>query len=196
MEEKIKLRDKLADIALQWQASFGVAPSITSSISEYDAAMLVGMSEKEYSDYMRDKTAVAKGTDFVYRNIKYQVKANRPSGKKGSFVTKVPKASNYLWDKLIWILYDKNYMMQEAWEWNVVYVDTLWVDSSYRGKKLGSLLLEEVENDAKSKGAKLIHLDTFDFQAKEFYEKQGYIVFGILENCPEKHYRYYLKKVL
>ena len=60
MEEKIKLRDKLADIALQWQASFGVAPSITSSISEYDAAMLVGMSEKEYSDYMRDKTAVAK----------------------------------------------------------------------------------------------------------------------------------------
>ena len=46
------------------------------------------------------------------------------------------------------------------------------------------------------KGAKLIHLDTFDFQAKEFYEKQGYIVFGILENCPEKHYRYYLKKVL
>ena len=80
--------------------------------------------------------------------------------------------------------------------WNVVYVDTLWVDSSYRGKKLGSLLLEEVENDAKSKGAKLIHLDTFDFQAKEFYEKQGYIVFGILENCPEKHYRYYLKKVL
>ena len=60
--------------------------------------------------------------------------------------------------------------------WNVVYVDTLWVDSSYRGKKLGSLLLEEVENDAKSKGAKLIHLDTFDFQAKEFYEKQDYVL--------------------
>lgn len=41
MEEKIKLRDKLVDIALQWQANFGVAPFITSSISEYDAAMLV-----------------------------------------------------------------------------------------------------------------------------------------------------------
>ena len=117
MEEKIKLRDKLADIALQWQASFGVAPSITSSISEYDAAMLIGMSEKEYSNYMRDKTAVAKGTDFVYRNIRYQVKANRPSGKKGSKVTMVPKASNYEWDRLIWILYDKDYVMQEAWEW-------------------------------------------------------------------------------
>jgi len=65
MDKKVKLRDILVDVALQWQASFGIAPSITSSISEYDAAMLVGMSEKEYSDYMRDKTAVAKGTDFV-----------------------------------------------------------------------------------------------------------------------------------
>ena len=106
MEEKIKLRDILVDVALQWQASFGIAPSITSSISEYDAAMLVGMSEKEHSDY-----------DFVYRNIRYQVKANRPSGKKGSKVTMVPKASNYEWDRLIWILYNKDYVMQEAWEW-------------------------------------------------------------------------------
>ena len=119
MKEKIRLRDKLVGIALLWQVHFGVAPSITSSISEYDAAMLVGMSEKEYSDYMRDKTAVAKGTDFVYKNIKYQVKANRPSGKKGSVVTMVPKASNYEWDRLVWILYDKNYVMQEAWEWNL-----------------------------------------------------------------------------
>ena len=31
----------------------------------------------------------------------------------------VPKASNYEWDRVIWILYDKNYVMQEAWEWHV-----------------------------------------------------------------------------
>ncbi len=42
------------------------------------------------------------------------------------------------------------------------------------GKKLGSLLLEEVENDAKSKGAKLIHLDTFDFQAKELDNSESW----------------------
>ena len=113
------LRDELAKIALQWQKRFGVAPSITSAISEYDAAKLVGMSEDEYSEYMKDKTAVSKGADFVFQNIRYQVKANRPSGKKGSFVTMVPKASNYEWDRLIWILYDKNYVIQEAWEWEV-----------------------------------------------------------------------------
>ena len=113
------LRDELVKIALQWQEKFGVAPSITSTISEYDAAMLVGMSENEYSDYMKDKTAVNKGSDFVFKNIRYQVKANRPSGKKGSFVTMVPKATNYEWDRLIWILYDKNYEIQEAWEWGI-----------------------------------------------------------------------------
>lgn len=113
------LRDELVKIALLWQERFGVAPSITNTISEYDAAMLVGMSENEYSDYMKDKTAVNKGSDFVFTNIRYQVKANRPSGKKGSFVTMVPKASNYEWDRLIWILYDKNFVMQEAWEWEV-----------------------------------------------------------------------------
>lgn len=114
-----KLRNKLVEIALQWQERYGVAPSITSTISEYDAAMLVGMSENDYSAYMKDKTAVNKGSDFVFNNTRYQVKANRPSGKKGSFVTMVPKAANYEWDRLIWILYDKNYVIQEAWEWGV-----------------------------------------------------------------------------
>ena len=116
---KKMLRDKLVEIALEWQGRFGVSPQITSTVSEYDAAILVGMSEEEYSDYMKDKTAVSKGSDFAFNNIRYQVKANRPSGKPGSFVTMVPKATNYEWDKLIWILYDKNYVMQEAWEWDV-----------------------------------------------------------------------------
>ena len=114
-----QLRNKLVEIALRWQERYGVAPSITSTISEYDAAMLVGMSENDYSAYMKDKTAVNKGSDFVFNNTRYQVKANRPSGKKGSFVTMVPKAANYEWDRLIWILYDKNYVIQEAWEWGV-----------------------------------------------------------------------------
>ena len=114
-----QLRNKLVEIALQWHERYGVAPSITSTISEYDAAMLVGMSENDYSAYMKDKTAVNKGSDFVFNNTRYQIKANRPSGKKGSFVTMVPKAANYEWDRLIWILYDKNYVIQEAWEWGV-----------------------------------------------------------------------------
>ncbi|HEY4257338.1 MAG TPA: hypothetical protein VGM66_09005 [Candidatus Udaeobacter sp.] len=47
------------------------------------------------------------------------MKANRPSGKPRSLVTLVAKARNFDWDVLIWILYDKNYRIQEAWQWEV-----------------------------------------------------------------------------
>ena len=113
------MRNKLVKLALDWQKEFGVAPSITSAISEYDAAMLVGMTANQYSKSMINRTAVSKGSDFEFNGILYQVKANRPSGKPGSRVTKVPKARNYQWHKLIWILYDESYVMQEAWEWDV-----------------------------------------------------------------------------
>ena len=79
----------------------------------------MGIPEEEYSEYMQAKTAVARGSDFEYRSIRYQVKGNRPSGKPGSRITKVPKATNYEWDVLIWVMYDENYVVQEAWSWGV-----------------------------------------------------------------------------
>jgi len=99
------LRQRLVSTALEWQHEYGVAPAITSVLSEYDAAVLVGCSEDGYSCYMKDKTAVSRGVDFVHDGTRYQVKANRPSGKRGSSVTLVAKAKNYDWDVLIWILY-------------------------------------------------------------------------------------------
>lgn len=80
--------------------------------------------------------------------------------------------------------------------WNCVYVDILWVSEESRGSGLGRTLLQDVEADARLNQATLIHLDTFDFQAKEFYEKLGYEVFGTLVDCPQGHTRYYLKKLL
>ncbi len=116
---KKDLRKELVDVALEWQKIYGVAPQITTSLSEYDAAMLLEMPEDEYSAYMQDITAVHRGSDFTYKDVRYQVKGNRPSGKPGSKVTMVPKASNYEWDMLIWVLYDKDYVLQEAWLWEV-----------------------------------------------------------------------------
>ena len=78
--------------------------------------------------------------------------------------------------------------------WNCLFVDTLFVDEIYRGQGLGEKLLKEVEKIAINQGCELIHLDTFDFQAKDFYLKYGYEIFGVLEDCPEGHCRYYLKK--
>jgi hypothetical protein len=56
------LRKQLVETALQWQKVYGVAPAITSTVSEYDAARMIGMSDDEYSSYMTDKTAVARGS--------------------------------------------------------------------------------------------------------------------------------------
>lgn len=80
--------------------------------------------------------------------------------------------------------------------WGILHIDILWVSDSYRLKGIGTKLMEKVEQTAKQKGASLIHLDTFDWQAKEFYLKHGYEVFGILDDCPPRHKRFYMKKVL
>lgn len=113
------LRERLVEVSLEWQNEMGVSPSITSTISEYDASVLVGCPYEEYCLDGVEKTAVRKGYDFVYNNIRYQVKACRPSGKKGSKITRIPKVTNYEWDFLICIIYDVQYNIVEAWKWNV-----------------------------------------------------------------------------
>jgi hypothetical protein len=115
----MNLRQQLISIALEWQRRFGVAPAITSALSEYDAAMLVECPEEYYSRFMQNRTAVSRGPDFVHNGTRYQIKATRPSGRPGSTVTKVPKAINYDWDYLIWINYSTAYEVIEAWQWPV-----------------------------------------------------------------------------
>ena len=112
-----KLRSRLVDVALEWERAFGNAPSITSAVSEFDAADLVGCPLQDYSACMQGVGAVQRGHDFIFNKIKYQVKGNRPSGKPGSKVTLVSKAKNYDWDFLIWVLYDREYRIKEAWQW-------------------------------------------------------------------------------
>lgn len=58
------------------------------------------------------------------------------------------------------------------------------------------MLLQYVERIAKDQQCHIAHLDTFDFQAKDFYLKQGYSIFGTLENAPKGHCWYYMKKDL
>ncbi|MCR1973852.1 GNAT family N-acetyltransferase [Clostridium sporogenes] len=85
-------------------------------------------------------------------------------------------------------------ILSKMYCWNCIYIDVLWVKEGYRKDGLGTKLLEELEKIAKEKDCHLIHLDTFDFQAKDFYIKHGYEIFGILDECPENHKRYFMKK--
>ncbi|WP_225446605.1 GNAT family N-acetyltransferase [Paenibacillus rhizovicinus] len=80
--------------------------------------------------------------------------------------------------------------------WKCLFIDALWVKEEYRRSGLGSKLLADIERTARKHGICLIHLETFDFQALDFYLKHGYEVFGVLDNCPKDHKRYCLKKTI
>ena len=114
-----ELRQALVALALEWERRYGVSPAITCAVSEFDAARLVGHSADSFGLDCVGRTAVTRGVDFCHAGLRYQVKGNRPSGQPGSPVTLVSKAKNYEWDRLIWVLYDREFRMEEAWEWTM-----------------------------------------------------------------------------
>jgi ribosomal protein S18 acetylase RimI-like enzyme len=79
---------------------------------------------------------------------------------------------------------------------NSMHVELLWVHQSYRKMGLGSRLLSEAEVAAINKGCTFISLDTFSFQAIDFYRKHQYEVFAVLDDFPDNIKQYYLKKRL
>ena len=80
--------------------------------------------------------------------------------------------------------------------WGWLYVEILWLAEPARGRDLGSQLLEAAERIARQRGCHAAHLDTMSFQARGFYEKHGYTVYGVLDDLPRGHQRYFLKKDL
>lgn len=80
------------------------------------------------------------------------------------------------------------------WDW--LYIDLLWVKEELRGHGHGHRLLTHIEEEAQGLGAKNAYLDTFSFQAPEFYKQHGYQVFGELTNFPPGYQRYFLTKEL
>ncbi len=79
---------------------------------------------------------------------------------------------------------------------NWMHISALWVDQNLRGQGLGKRVLEAAETEAKSRGCTGVHLDTFTFQAPEFYEALGYTVFGSLEGYFGDHTRFFYRKSL
>ncbi|MET7869568.1 GNAT family N-acetyltransferase [Streptomyces cyaneofuscatus] len=66
-----------------------------------------------------------------------------------------------------------------------LHVDLLWVDARHRGSGLGSQLLAEAERVARTERAcTRSRLETWDFQAPDFYRKQGYEEIGRVEDYP------------
>ena len=73
-------------------------------------------------------------------------------------------------------------------------IQVFWVDSAFRGKGVGSDVLDTFEHEAKNRQCKVIYLSSFTFQASGFYEKRGYKVVSRIVGFPDGHEKIYLQK--
>jgi GNAT superfamily N-acetyltransferase len=77
-----------------------------------------------------------------------------------------------------------------------LHIHLLYVTESMRGTGIGRDLMRQAEEEARRRQCTASWLDTFSFQARGFYERLGYILFGTIEDYPPGHSRFFLKKSL
>ncbi len=77
-----------------------------------------------------------------------------------------------------------------------MFVQILYVDDAYRGQGHGTALMRRAEAEARSRGFRGMWLDTFTFQAPEFYLELGFREFGRLEDFPPGYARHFMMKSL
>ncbi len=77
-----------------------------------------------------------------------------------------------------------------------LYLDCFWLPERVRTGGWGSRVLVAAEGEARARGCSRARLFTYSFQARGFYEKHGYTVFGILEDYPPGHRQIWLRKDL
>jgi GNAT superfamily N-acetyltransferase len=77
-----------------------------------------------------------------------------------------------------------------------LWIELLFVPESMRRTGIGRKLMAQAKAEAVRRGCRAAVLDTFSFQARGFYERLGYSVFGTPDDCPPGHSRFYLTKRL
>ena len=80
--------------------------------------------------------------------------------------------------------------------WRESYIELLWLSAGARDSGFGRRLIQEAERHARRRGSRLIHLNTYSFQAPGFYEKQGYQRFGGMSGSPRGQSRHFYVKRL
>ncbi|MFN7994220.1 MAG: GNAT family N-acetyltransferase [Bryobacteraceae bacterium] len=81
--------------------------------------------------------------------------------------------------------------------WKGLSIDYVWVAPQHRGRKHSHRLIRIAEEEAVRRGCECAFLDTFSFQEKVgLYQSMGYEVYGVLEDFPPGHQRYFMRKSL
>jgi ribosomal protein S18 acetylase RimI-like enzyme len=77
-----------------------------------------------------------------------------------------------------------------------IYIALLWVDPEFREQKIGSRLMQEVEKLGREKKCHFMTVNTFDFQALDFYLKIGFETEFKREGYPKNSTMHFLRKNL
>lgn len=77
-----------------------------------------------------------------------------------------------------------------------IHIALLWVSDELRSQGYGSLLLEAAEDKAIKEKLQYAFVDTFDFQAADFYSKHGYELIGKIDQALLGHSRLFYRKKL
>lgn len=80
--------------------------------------------------------------------------------------------------------------------WGGFHIEMLALPDIMRGKGLGSHLLTLAEEEARRRACHHMWLDTQAFQARQFYERHGFAVFGQIDGPAPYYPRYFMQKVL
>jgi ribosomal protein S18 acetylase RimI-like enzyme len=77
-----------------------------------------------------------------------------------------------------------------------LHITYLWIDEAARGRRWATKLMDQAEAYARQRSCHSATLDTHSFQARPFYEKRGYEIFATLDDFPEGHRKFFLRKKL
>ena len=80
--------------------------------------------------------------------------------------------------------------------WSYLEIKYLWVDEDHRAQGLAAQIMQAGELAALNNKCEYALVDTFEFQALDFYLKQGYRQVAELDGYLGKYKRYYLQKKL
>lgn len=83
---------------------------------------------------------------------------------------------------------------RSLYQW--LFVELLAVPEAWRGQDYGTALIREAERIARERGCVGMWLDTFEFQARGFYEKLGFELFGTLDDHPGGQSCFFMRKRL
>lgn len=80
--------------------------------------------------------------------------------------------------------------------WNTLHIELLWLSEDVRGSGIGRKLIDQAEAFAIENKCENAFVETTSWQAKPFYEKNGYRLMATLHDRPKGHSTHYLSKLL